>query len=232
MSLFTMTKLMKLNLNIKELVYLLLLISCVVYLWETSWVYPLKVLTVFFHEISHGLGAVLTGGAIKEINLSPAQGGLCWTAGGWRFVVLPAGYLGSMIFGGAILVAACRTDFDRQIMQGLGIVLLIISIIYVRPFLSFGFGFGVAASFVMLGLATYSSKSLNDLSLKLIGLTSCLYAVLDIKSDLIDRDIPESDASRFAELFGGTSYMWGIIWMLIAIVASVYFFIIATRKNN
>ena len=137
-----------------------------------------------------------------------------------------------MIFGGAILVAACRTDFDRQIMQGLGIVLLIISIIYVRPFLSFGFGFGVATSFGMLGLATYSSKSFNDLSLKLIGLTSCLYAVLDIKSDLIDRDIPESDASRFAELFGGTSYMWGIIWMLIAIVASVYFFIIATRKNN
>jgi len=222
---------MNLNSNIKELAYLLLLMLCVGYLWETSWVYPLKVLTVFFHEISHGLGAVVTGGSIKEINLSPAQGGLCWTAGGWRFVVLPAGYLGSMIFGGVILVAASRTDFDRQIMQTLGIVLLIVSIFYVRPFLSFGFGFGVATSLGMLGLASYASKSLNDLSLKLIGLTSCLYAVLDIKSDLIDRDIPESDASRFAELFGGTSYLWGIVWMLIAIASSVCFFIIATRKN-
>lgn len=222
---------MNLNSNIKELAYLLLLMLCVGYLWETSWVYPLKVLTVFFHEISHGLGAVVTGGSIKEINLSPAQGGLCWTAGGWRFVVLPAGYLGSMIFGGVILVAASRTDFDRQIMQTLGIVLLIVSIFYVRPFLSFGFGFGVATSLGMLGLASYASKSLNDLSLKLIGLTSCLYAALDIKSDLIDRDIPESDASRFAELFGGTSYLWGIVWMLIAIASSVCFFIIATRKN-
>ena len=222
---------MNLNSNIKELAYLLLLMLCVGYLWETSWVYPLKVLTVFFHEISHGLGAVVTGGSIKEINLSPAQGGLCWTAGGWRFVVLPAGYLGSMIFGGVILVAASRTDFDRQIMQTLGIVLLIVSIFYVRPFLSFGFGFGVATSLGMLGLASFASKSLNDLSLKLIGLTSCLYAALDIKSDLIDRDIPESDASRFAELFGGTSYLWGIVWMLIAIASSVYFFIIATRKN-
>lgn len=223
---------MNLNSNIKELVYLLLLMLCVGYFWESSWVYPLKVLTVFFHEISHGLGAIVTGGSIKEINLSPAQGGLCWTAGGWRFVVLPAGYLGSMIFGGVILVAASRTDFDRQIMQVLGIVLLIISILYVRPFLSFGFGFGVATSLGMLGLASYASKSLNDLSLKLIGLTSCLYAVLDIKSDLIDRDIPESDASRFAELFGGTSYMWGIVWMLIAIASSVYFFTMATRKNS
>ena len=184
-----------------------------------------------FAEEVGDFGAVVTGGSIKEINLSPAQGGLCWTAGGWRFVVLPAGYLGSMIFGGVILVAASRTDFDRQIMQTLGIVLLIVSIFYVRPFLSFGFGFGVATSLGMLGLASYASKSLNDLSLKLIGLTSCLYAALDIKSDLIDRDIPESDASRFAELFGGTSYLWGIVWMLIAIASSVCFFIIATRKN-
>ena len=40
-------------------------IFVVVYcLWNTSLVYPLKILVVFFHEISHGVAAVLTGGSI------------------------------------------------------------------------------------------------------------------------------------------------------------------------
>ena len=216
--------------DIKEFAYLSVLMLGVVFIWDTDWLYPLKILTVFFHEISHGLGAIITGGSIKEIHLSPAQGGTCWTAGGWRFVVLPAGYLGSMAFGGAILVGASRTTHDRQIMRGLGCILLLVSLLYVRPFIGFGFGFGILTALGMLVLATYAPNRVNDFALKVIGLTSCLYSVLDIKSDLIDRDIPESDASRFAELFGGSSFMWGVIWMSIAIVSSLWLLMIATRK--
>ena len=218
--------------NLKELAYLILIFIAVVFIWDTELVYPLKMLTVFFHEISHGLAAVITGGLIKEIELDPREGGLCRVLGGWQFVILPAGYLGSMTWGGIILIGAARTNLDRQIMRLLGTILIIVSLLYVRPFLSFAFGFGIVTAAGMLTLASFAPKKINDFTLKLIGLTSCLYAVLDVKSDILDRYVPNSDASRFAEEFGGTSYMWGMVWILIAIVSSVYFMIVATRKTK
>ena len=39
----------------------------IAFLWNTQFVYPLKIFVVFMHEVSHGLAALATGGSIKEI---------------------------------------------------------------------------------------------------------------------------------------------------------------------
>ncbi len=72
-------------------------------------------------------------------------GGLGVTRGGNRFVTLSAGYLGSLLWGGAILLIAARTHLDRWASAVLGLGLIGISVVYVRPLLSFGFLFGLAA---------------------------------------------------------------------------------------
>src|SRR5438067_1285924 len=76
--------------------------------WSTPFVFPLKVFVVFLHELSHGLAAIAAGGSIERIELSANEGGLCATRGGWGFVVTSAGYLGSLLFGAALLVAGGR----------------------------------------------------------------------------------------------------------------------------
>ena len=68
-------------------------------LWNTVVVYPFRVFVVFLHEISHGLAAVLTGGRVVSIGLSANEGGVCVTRGGSPFLVLNAGYLGSLSVG-------------------------------------------------------------------------------------------------------------------------------------
>ena len=42
---------------------------------------------------------MLTGGRIVAIGLSFDEGGVCQTRGGWPFVILNAGYLGSLFWG-------------------------------------------------------------------------------------------------------------------------------------
>ncbi|MCB1350965.1 MAG: M50 family metallopeptidase, partial [Maritimibacter sp.] len=78
-------------------------------LWQTPVALPLKLLVVLFHELSHGLAAVLTGGAIESLTVTPDQGGLAVTRGGSRFAVLTAGYLGSLLIGLALFAAALRS---------------------------------------------------------------------------------------------------------------------------
>ncbi|HEX3044230.1 MAG TPA: M50 family metallopeptidase, partial [Bacillota bacterium] len=102
------------------------------FFWDTPFVYPIKIFVVLLHEISHGIAAMLTGGAIAKILISPDQGGLCYTAGGWRFLVLSAGYLGSMLWGGLILLAAGRTNWDKWISTLMGLCILGVTLLYVR----------------------------------------------------------------------------------------------------
>ena len=69
--------------------------------WDSFVVYPLKILVVLFHELSHGLAAIVSGGAIERIELSVEQGGVCYTRGGSSFLILNSGYLGSLACGAA-----------------------------------------------------------------------------------------------------------------------------------
>ncbi|MBI4601148.1 MAG: M50 family metallopeptidase [Planctomycetes bacterium] len=214
----------------KELATLLAIGLAVVFLWDTVAVYPLKVLVVFLHELSHALAALLTGGSVQEIRVDPDQGGSCVTVGGSRFVTLSAGYLGSLAWGGAVLVLATRTRHDRKIAGVLGAVLVAATLAYVRPLGSFGFAFGAAAGALMLLAAARLSHGANDWILKVIGLTSCLYAVLDIKSDVLDRSQAPSDAAMLAEATGVPTLVWGIVWISAAALGALGFLLAACRK--
>jgi len=106
---------------------LLALMVVVFALWPTPVVAPLKLLVVYLHELSHGLAAILTGGSIEQLNASPQMGGFAVTRGGSRFAILTAGYLGSLVFGVALLLAALRSEADRYVTAGLGAVTLLVT---------------------------------------------------------------------------------------------------------
>lgn len=200
-------------------------------LWNTPVVYPLKILVVFFHELSHGATAVLTGGSIVSIKVVAAEGGLCLTRGGSRFLTLSAGYLGSLVWGGAILVIAARTRLDRPLATVLGLLLIGVTAIWVRPLLSFGALFGVLAGGALAASGLLLSETINDYILRSIGLTSCLYAVLDIKSDVLDRPYVRSDAAMLGELTHTPTLLWGALWIAVATLAALGFLLVACRRR-
>jgi hypothetical protein len=201
-------------------------------LWDTPVVYPLKILVVFFHEMSHGLTAIVTGGSIREIQVVAQEGGVCVTAGGNRFMTLSAGYLGSLLWGGLILIFAAKSRADKTISTLLGLLLFVVTIIWVRPFLSFGFGFGLVSAAALVFVGLFLPRDLNDLVLKIVGLTNCLYAVLDIKSDILDRSSLQSDARMLAELTHIPTLVWGVVWIVLALFASLCFLYQACRSSN
>jgi len=219
----------KIDLNIKLLILLIIIFVAILFLWNTPVVYPLKIFVVLLHEISHGLAAIITGGKILKIEVSPQQGGVCWSSGGWRPLVLMAGYLGSMFWGGLILVLAARTKSDKIISMVIGGIILLISLFFVRSL--FGFVFSLVFGTALIAVGIFAPIVVNDIVLKIIGLTSVLYAILDIKDDLISRNIKGSDASRMSEIIPLPPQVWGIIWIVIAIAAAFLFLKIAAKNE-
>lgn len=184
-------------------------------LWQTPAVLPLKLLVVFFHEASHAVAIIATGGEVVTLSVSLDQGGFVLSRGGNRFVALTAGYLGSLVVGLGLLIAATRTAADRKVMAICGAMTLLIAGLYVREVFALAFGFGTGA--VMLLMARYLGHHANDLGLRVIGLASLIYVPYDIFSDTIARSDLRSDARMLAEEFGGTTVMWGGIWLVISL---------------
>jgi hypothetical protein len=183
-----------------------------VVLWDTFVVYPFRVFVVFLHEISHGIAALLTGGCIVAIGLTFDEGGVCLTRGGSRFLVLNAGYLGSLLWGALFLLLGGRRRRAPTVVATIGVFTLVVTLVYVRTL--FGLAYGLVAGAALLVAASRTRPAVSETLLAAIGVMSCLYAVWDVASDVLLRSHPDSDASALAALTGIPAVLWGAAWVL------------------
>ena len=182
------------------------------FLWDTWFVTPFKLFVVLLHEISHGMAAIATGGSIDRIVITPDLGGACYCSGGDALLTLSAGYLGSLLWGAVLVLLAAhpgrRTSWVTAVI---GAAIAIVSVLFVRN--PFGLLFGLAFGAALIAAARYLPSVANARILWALGLTSCLYAVLDIKSDVLDRPELRSDARMLAEMTGVPTVVWGGLWI-------------------
>ena len=190
-------------------------------LWHTPLVLPLKIFVVFLHELSHGLAAVLTGGRIEEMSISAQQGGHAITRGGNGFVILSAGYVGSLVLGALLLTIALRTHLDRAMVALCGAVMLGVTALYIRD--GFAMAFCGVGGLALLAMARFLPRDINDMMLRIMGLTSLIYVPYDIFDDTIARSGLRSDARMLAEQYGGTTLMWGGLWLFLSLVVIGFF---------
>ena len=191
------------------------------FFWNSVFLLPAKLLTVFFHELSHGIAAVLTGGKIHSISLNLRQGGVCNFTGGWFIITATAGYIGSLLWGSGILLLSLKKNSSRLITKIIGGIILLTALLYMRDIQALAISLLTGIGLIYIG------KNLKeiycDIFIKYISLISCFYVVFDIKSDLIDRTIPISDAYQISKaIFPGFmvpigSNIIGFAWMAIAI---------------
>jgi len=101
----------------------------------------------------------------------------------------------------------------------IGLAVILLTIFFVRS--GFGIVFGILFGAVMITVSLRIGELWNKRVLLALGLTSALYAILDIKDDILDRPEIQSDAQMLAEATGiGTATMWGVLWISIAIFVS------------
>ena len=71
---------------------------------NTFLLYPFRLLTTFLHEISHAIACWITCGEVYKIKVFDNEGGVTQYAGGCRVLVIPAGYVGSAIWGSVFVM--------------------------------------------------------------------------------------------------------------------------------
>ncbi|PCH38592.1 hypothetical protein WOLCODRAFT_97377 [Wolfiporia cocos MD-104 SS10] len=188
-------------------------------LWHTPYlcniIYPFRLLTVGFHEMSHAFMGVLTCAHIHSIELDPDEGGATKMSGGIAWLTLPAGYLGSCFIGAALI--ACGFDTNASKVASLVMAFFFLFTLWWarKNLLTWLLIVGMSGLVVLFWFVD-GGAALRYFIL-FIGVMSCMYALWDIVDDTIDRKINSSDASQFALICGCfPSQVWGVIWLVIA----------------
>ncbi|KAF0715399.1 hypothetical protein AaE_011339 [Aphanomyces astaci] len=188
-------------------------------LWRFPLLHPFKILTVFLHELGHALAVWMTCGKVTSMEVHPNEGGVTSYAGGVALVIVPAGYLGSAVWGMAFVVAS-PDRLAAEIAAGILILFLLIFIYYAKNaymrWLNAGF-IVILGGLIALDRAVPGGSFALRYVILFMGVMSCLFSVYDIWDDLIARRINDSDASVFAKMTHTSSRCWGVIWGLFAL---------------
>ncbi|RJG48475.1 M50 family metallopeptidase [Motilimonas pumila] len=193
--------------------WLSLLLVIILYLaWHTPWVLPLKILVVFFHEFSHALLTWLTGGSVKSFVVSSDQSGHVISAGGHRFSILTAGYLGSILIGAGIY----RFAHQPLLLPLMGAIMLLVGGFFFGS--TFTLIFSALSAAVLILCYLKLSSQWQAVILQTIGLASLLYVPYDVFQDTVMYSHHRSDAAMLADEFFGTTWMWGGIWTALCCV--------------
>jgi len=168
----------------------------------------------FFHEISHGLAALLTGGSIHNISLNFNGSGVCTTSGGIHFIVTFAGYAGSAIWGLLIYrVANTLSPKSSKIMVAVMVSMLVVTLVlWARDILTISI---LIVLLLMYGLPLYKSLWISVKSfIQLVGIFVLLDAIRSPLYLLDGRDL--GDGATLASLTWIPEIVWVALWFAIA----------------
>eukprot|EP01071_Lankesteria_metandrocarpae_P000252 Lankesteria_metandrocarpae@DN10392_c0_g1_i1.p1 len=208
------------------------------FFWRSVLFAPLKLVAVFLHEFSHALATWLTGGRVSGIEIDENFGGVCYSVGGIRAVILSAGYIGSCMWGCSfVLMCAHPTTTRIAATEFIIACVATAAILKIKERRCFGckcafsaimrtcillMAAGVAIAWVMENRMPTLVFHPLTWSILALGTVCTLTAVYDTLHDVLlckidNEQQGKSDSVMFANEFGGTPRCWGLLWSIIAL---------------
>ena len=175
---------------------------------------PFKWLESYFHELSHGIATILTGGMVSHIQLFPNGAGFCFSQGGSSIVIAYAGYLGAALWGYVIFLLATKKSIIRFTLSLLGLTVASSLVFWARDILTIAILLVLAIVF-LLPLKLKNSSLLNTL-LRILGLMIILNAMT---SPMVLLGLSgQGDAVMLAQMTWIPAWLWVITWLMFSCV--------------
>lgn len=175
---------------------------------------PFIWLETYFHEISHGIAAILTGGKIVKIQLFSNGAGLCTTLGGSRFLVTFSGYAGAVLWGAMIYIAAKSHQRLAQFFSFFILLLLVVTLLlWARDLLTIF----ICLVLLLIFILSVNTKKLKTLQLllQLFGMVVLLNSLYSPFYLLDGHSI--GDGANLAKLTLLPEFVWVIIWSIMGL---------------
>ena len=193
-----------------------------VILWQTTIgglvLYPFTILATWFHEMGHGIAAMLTGSHFESLQIFPDGSGVALSArpaDASRLtdaLVAASGPLGPAI-AGSLLIMSSRTDrTTRAALTVVGSALIISTAIWVRSLT--GWLILPALGIAILALALRGTGAQQRLGIQLLGVQACIsvwqqFGYLFSSGGSVGGQLQRSDTAAIADALLLPYWFWG-----------------------
>ncbi len=207
--------------------------------------YPFKLLATWLHEISHGVAMTLSGTGFDRVLIYRDTSGLAYAGGNagpiGAAVIAAAGYMGTPLWGAALLVVTPSPRAARWALIALGVLLIASALTVIAPTGQDQFGpiaiGAIGGACILAGVITPARWRLAIAHF--IAAQSCVNALLDIRvllrpSQVVGGKIAgASDAHNMAAATFGTTDAWAVnLWAITWLVWSLVVLYVALRLSG
>jgi hypothetical protein len=207
----------------KERITLLLGIAVAsIVAWQT-WLgslilYPFSILATWFHEMGHGIAAMLTGRGFERLLIFSDGSGFAESSGpldGYGLtdaLIAASGPLGPAIAGALLIIASRSPAATRNALAVLGVALILSTLIWVRSLTGWLVlpALGIAIGALALG----GSLSWQRFVIQLIGVQACIsvwrqFDYLFSPGGSVGGQLQRSDTGAIADVLLLPYWFWG-----------------------
>lgn len=193
-------------------------------LWQTAFgsflLYPFTILATWFHEMGHGLAAMLTGRGFERLIIFADGSGVAESVGpanGYRLtdaLIAASGPLGPAIAGALLIMSSRAPAATRIALAVLGAALIISTFIWVRSLT--GWLVLPALGIAILLLAGRGSPAGQSFVIQLIGVQACIsvwkqFDYLFTAGGTVGGQLHRSDTGAIADALLLPYWFWGAI---------------------
>jgi hypothetical protein len=153
-----------------------------VLLWQTTLgglaLYPFTILATWFHEMGHGIAAMLTGRGFERLLIFSDGSGVAESmrpSDGYRVtdaLIAASGPLGPAIAGALLIIASRSPTATRNALAVLGVALIVSTAIWVRSLA--GWLVLPALGLAIVVLALRGSPPWQSFVIQLLGVQACI----------------------------------------------------------
>ncbi len=212
-------------------------------LWQTDVgsiaLYPFTILATWFHEMGHGVGAMLTGSKFEKLLIFPDGSGVAMslrTADGYRVTnafIAACGPLGPVIAGALLIIASRSARSTRAGLTILSVALIVSSVIWVRSLV--GWLILPAMGFGILLLALYGTAPWQRFGIQFVGVQACIsvwkqFDYLFSAGGSIGGTVQRSDTGAIADVLFLPYWFWGAVISAVTLAVLWWSFRIAFRR--
>jgi hypothetical protein len=199
--------------------------------------YPFTILATWFHEMGHGLMALLLGGQFRKLEIFGNGSGVASYAMSLSLapigpaLVAFSGPMGPPIAGAALILASRSFKAATLSLKILGGFLLVSTIIWVRSL------FGIVAipllGLIILGIALKAPRWVQGFTVQFLGVQACVstYHQLDYLFSYSAGSMGLSDTAQIQQQLLLPYWFWGGLMAVASLVILVQSLRIAYRSR-
>jgi len=203
-------------------------------LWQFWWgnylLYPFTILATWFHEMGHGLTAMLLGGNFEKLLVYSNGSGVAYHSGSLfldrfgRALVSAGGLLAPPIVGAWFIISSRNYKHSHYTLMVLGSVLLLSVLLWVRSI------FGIVAMILwglgILWVSLNTSKQIQGFAVQFLGVQASISSFHQIdymfmNKAVIDGQQMVSDTGQIAQQLFLPHWFWAFV--IIAITFSLLY---------